>query len=60
MNGCLTTWRALSIYSGEHLNQSEARRHRSAPSERGLSKAIGVLDKLRNERGEYAAANALR
>jgi len=25
-----------------------------------VSKAIGVLDKLRNERGEYAAANALR
>jgi hypothetical protein len=45
---------------GERLNQSEVRRHRSVPSERGLSKAIGVLDKLRNERGEYAAANALR
>ena len=25
-----------------------------------VSKAIGVLDTLRNERGEYAAANALR
>jgi hypothetical protein len=45
---------------GERLNQSEVRRHRSAPSESGLSKAIGVLDKLRNQRGEYAAANALR
>jgi hypothetical protein len=45
---------------GKRLNQSEVRRSRSAPSERGLSKAIGVLDKLRNERGEYAAANALR
>jgi hypothetical protein len=45
---------------GERLNQSEARRHRSAPSERGLPKAIGVLDTLRNGRGEYAAANALR
>jgi hypothetical protein len=44
---------------GERLNQSEARRNRSAPSERGLSKAIGVLDQLRNERGEYAATNAL-
>jgi hypothetical protein len=45
---------------GERFNHSEVRRSHSAPSERGLSKAIGVLDKLRNERGEYAAANARR
>jgi hypothetical protein len=31
VNGCPTAWRALSIQSGEHLNQSEACGHRSVP-----------------------------
>jgi hypothetical protein len=45
---------------GERLNQSKLGVIVLLPRNVVVSKAIGVLDKLRNERGEYAAANALR
>jgi hypothetical protein len=39
-------WARIVDSLGERLNQSAVRRNRSAPSERGLAKAIGVLEKF--------------